>query len=162
MDETALYLPRLLSWMNDKIIFWQSELGCNLVQGNPRIGAGRSCAVTSSQETKQNNNYRGNNYRSSNNHENNPSCSKKSGCTFCGEQGHVSLFVCDGFKNANMTARCRFVVSNRLCWHCLEKGHIAKGCPDKKIKVCDRYSHCEIACPCDYRDKKFISGAVGV
>ena len=22
MDETALYLPRLLSWVNEKIIFW--------------------------------------------------------------------------------------------------------------------------------------------
>ena len=53
MDETAQYLPRLLAWVNDKIVFWQSELGSNLVQGNPKVGARRSFAVTSSQEKKQ-------------------------------------------------------------------------------------------------------------
>ena len=67
MDETALYLPRLLSWVNEKIIFWQSELGCNLVQGNQRVGARRSFSVTSSQETKSNNNYRGGNCRKNDN-----------------------------------------------------------------------------------------------
>ena len=61
-----------------------------------------------------------------------------------------------------MTARCRFVLSNCLCWNCLEEGHISRGCVDKKIKVCDRYSHCEIACPCDYQGKKFISVAVSI
>ena len=44
----------------------------------------------------------------------------------------------------------------------VSEGHVARGCPDKRIKVCDRYSHCEIACPCDYRGKKFISGAASV
>ena len=52
MDDTAQYLPRLLAWVNSKIIFWQSELGSNLVQGNPKVGARRSFAVTSSQEKK--------------------------------------------------------------------------------------------------------------
>ena len=61
-----------------------------------------------------------------------------------------------------MTARWRFVLSNCLCWHCLEEERIAGWCLDKKIKVCDRYSHCEIACPCDYQGKKFISGAVSI
>ena len=61
-----------------------------------------------------------------------------------------------------MTARCRFVAGNRLCWRCLEGGHRARGCLDMKIKVCDRYLHCEIACPCDYRGKKFVSGAASI
>ena len=26
MDETAKYLPRLLAWVGDKIIFWQWQL----------------------------------------------------------------------------------------------------------------------------------------
>ena len=105
-------------------MFWQSELGSNLVQGNPKVGARRSFAVTSSQEKKTNNNYRGNNYRNrnENNYEGNASGSNKSGCIFCGEQGHTSLFDCNVFKNVNMTARCRFVMGNRLCWHCLERG----------------------------------------
>ena len=84
------------------------------------------------------------------------------GLFFCGEQGHTSLFDCNGFKNANMTARCHFVMSNRLCWHCLERGHMARGYSNKSIKVCDKFSHCEIACPCNYRGKRFISGAVSV
>ena len=106
------------------------------MQGSPKVGVRRSLAVTSSQEKKSNINYRGNNYRNrnENNYEWNASCSDKSGCIFCGERGHVSLFDCDGFKNANMTARCRFVMSNRLCWHFLERRHIARGCPDKKLK----------------------------
>ena len=71
------------------------------------------------------------------------------------------MFLCliaGVFKNASMTARCRFVVSRRLCWRCLREGHVARGCPDKRIKVCDRYSHCEIACPCDYHGKKSYQG----
>ena len=111
-----------------------------------------------------NSSYRRSNFRNrnENNYEGNASCSERSGCIFCGERGHVSLFDCDGFKNASMTTRCRFVVSNCLCWHCLERDHIAGRCPDKKIKVCDKYLHCEIACPCNYRGKKFISGAVSI
>ena len=38
MDETAQYLPQLLAWVNEKIVFWQSELGSNLVQGHPKVG----------------------------------------------------------------------------------------------------------------------------
>ena len=61
-----------------------------------------------------------------------------------------------------MTARCRFVISYQLCWRYLKRGHIAGKCPDKKINVCDKYLHCEIACPCDYKGKKFVSGTVSV
>ena len=77
MDKTAQYLPQLLAWVYDKIVFWQSELGSNLVQGNPKVGVRHSLAVTSSQEKKSNNNYRGNNYcnRNENNYEGNVSCS---------------------------------------------------------------------------------------
>ena len=78
------------------------------------------------------------------------------------ERGHDSLFDCEKFKNAGMTNRCRFITSYRLCWRCLERGHVALQCPNKKIKACDKFLHCEIACPCDYRGKKMISGAVSV
>ena len=33
MDQTAMYLPKLCEWVDDRIIFWQSELGCSLVHG---------------------------------------------------------------------------------------------------------------------------------
>ena len=46
MDDTAQYLPRLLAWVNDKIVFWQPKLGSNLVQGNPKVGARRSFVFT--------------------------------------------------------------------------------------------------------------------
>ena len=36
IDETAEYLPRLLKWVGDKIIFWQTDLGRNLVQSNTK------------------------------------------------------------------------------------------------------------------------------
>ena len=81
---------------------------------------------------------------------------------FCEGKGHASLFDCDKLKNSSLTARCRFVMSYRLCWRCLERGHIAANCPNNKIKACDKYLHCEIACSCDYRGKKFISGAISV
>ena len=61
MDETSQYLPRLLAWVNEKIVFWQSELGATLVQGY-KAGTKRSFAVTSDFEggskdiVKKNNN----------------------------------------------------------------------------------------------------------
>ena len=70
------------------------------------------------------------------------------------------LLDCEEIKNAGMTARCRFVTSYRLCWRCLERGHVVLQCPNKQIKGCNKYLHCEIACPCDYRGKKMIVGAV--
>ena len=36
IDDTAKYLPRLLTWVSDKIIFWQTELGSNLVQSSAK------------------------------------------------------------------------------------------------------------------------------
>ena len=116
--------------MNKKIVFWQSELGCTLAQGH-KVGTRRSFSVTSSYKKKSNDNARGGNGR--NNEDVKNSTSKKTGYSFCGDKGHVSLFNCGGFKNANMTARCHFVVSHRLCWRCLEEGHVARGYPDKKI-----------------------------
>ena len=77
-------------------------------------------------------------------------------------RGNASLFDCEKFKNSILTARCHFVMSYRLCWHCLERGPIAANRPNNKIKACDKYLHCEIACSCDYRGKKFISGAISV
>ena len=53
IDETAEYLPRLLKWVGDKIIFWQTDLGSNLVQSNNKnIGVKRSLAVTANSEKK--------------------------------------------------------------------------------------------------------------
>ena len=77
-------------------------------------------------------------------------------------RGHVSLFDCEKFKNSSMTTRCHFVISYRFCWRSLERGRIAGKCSNKKIKTCDKYLHCEIACLCDYRGKKFISGVIFV
>ena len=37
MDETAEYLPRLLEWVGDNIVFWQSELESNRVQGVQKL-----------------------------------------------------------------------------------------------------------------------------
>ena len=36
IDNTADYLPKLTSWVNDKIIFWQTDLGSNLLQNNSK------------------------------------------------------------------------------------------------------------------------------
>ena len=52
IDKTAEYLPRLLDWVGDKIIFWQTELGSNLVQGDAKVGVKHSLAVTASTEKK--------------------------------------------------------------------------------------------------------------
>ena len=57
-----------------------------------------SCSVTSSQKTKSNNNYREVNYRTNDNNNTIFILLNKTGCIFCGEQGHVSLFNCSGFK----------------------------------------------------------------
>ena len=95
-DETAEYLLRLLDWVGDKITFWQSELGSNLVQGNSKVGVRHSLAFTSNSEKKPYANYRGNNLKQFNKNENNNECnqpySKKLGCLFCEEKGYVSLF----------------------------------------------------------------------
>ena len=53
IDKTAEYLPRLLEWVGDKIIFWQTELGSNLVQGGAKVGVKHSLAVTASTEKKK-------------------------------------------------------------------------------------------------------------
>ena len=120
----------------------------------------RSFSVTAGLEEKKVVNTRGSNNLSGKNVK--YDTVNEIGCNFCGKSGHISLFDCEGFKNADITARCRFVVSQRLCWRCLKKGHIARRCTNKEIKACDRYLHSEIACPCDYRGKKFISGSASV
>ena len=86
MDETAKYLPRLLEWVGDKIIFWQSELGSNLVQGSSKIGVRHSLAFTSNSEKKSYGNFRSNNFKNCNKNENNNEFnqpySEKLGCLF--------------------------------------------------------------------------------
>ena len=146
MDKIVEYLPRLLEWVGDKIIFWQTELGSNLVQGGAKIGVKHSLAVTASSEKKSYNYPRNNNFKnynkSNNNNVLNQPYSEKLGCLFCEGKGHASLFDCEKLKNSNLIARCRFVMSYRLCWHCLERGHIASNCPNNIIKTCDKYLHC--------------------
>ena len=167
MDNTSKYLPQLLEWVSDKIVFWQSELGSNLVQGTSKnVGVKHSLVVTSNpgkrsySNQRYNNSQGGKNNDKANNQLNRP-YTDKLGCLFCmGGRGHDSLFDCEKFKNAGMTNRCRFITSYRLCWRCLERGHVALQCPNKKIKACDKYLHCEIACTCDYRGKKMISATV--
>ena len=47
------YLPRVLEWVGDKIIFWQTELVSNLVQGDAKVGVKHSLEVTASIEKKK-------------------------------------------------------------------------------------------------------------
>ena len=54
MNKTAEYLPRLLTWVNEKIIFWQSVLGCatcTLIPGN-KVGTRQSFSITAGVEKK--------------------------------------------------------------------------------------------------------------
>ena len=70
IDETAEYLPQLLTSVGDKIIFWKLQLGSNLAQGNSKIGVRHSLALTSNSEKRPHSNYRGNNFRNFNENKN--------------------------------------------------------------------------------------------
>ena len=60
----------------------------------------------------------------------------------------------------SITNKSRFISSFILCWRYIERNHVAFKCPDVNIKACDNFLHCEIACLCDYRGKKLLSGVV--
>ena len=58
IDDTSKYLPRLSKWVSDKITFWQTDLGSNLLQNSTKnINVKRSLAVTSEYEKKSDLNY---------------------------------------------------------------------------------------------------------
>ena len=96
--------------------------------GSKSIGVKHSLAVTSSFEKKTYGNKRYNNSqnysKNASNQQNRP-YTEKLGCLFCGERGHDFLFKCEKFKVDSMTNRCRYISSLRLCWYCLETGHVA-------------------------------------
>ena len=158
MDQTASYLPKLCEWVDEKIIFWQSELGCSLVHGfKPNSTKSFSISVEREQPEKNvNSGLKRTTFSKAGFNDN------KTTCIFCEKSGHSSLFDCTDFKNSDMTVRCRFVRDKYLCWRCLKHGHIARFCARRDIKSCDKYRHCEVACPCDYAGRKFISGVVSV
>ena len=86
------YMPRLSKWVSDKITFWQTDLGSNLLQNNNRNdNVKRSLAVTSEYEKKMNLNFYNKNSRAfDKDHANSDDrpYSDKQGCIFCGERGH--------------------------------------------------------------------------
>ena len=64
IDGTSKYLPRLSKWVSDKITFWQTDLGSNLLQNNTKnVNVKRNLAVTSEHEKKSDLNYYNKNSR---------------------------------------------------------------------------------------------------
>ena len=55
-----------------------------------------------------------------------PSQGKKPVCEFCGKSHDLSS--CSTFKEKPLSERRQFVLTGRLCFSCLKKGHTAKGC----------------------------------
>ena len=45
MENTAIYLPKLCDWVNERIVYWQSELGSAWVHGHER-GSTKSFSMT--------------------------------------------------------------------------------------------------------------------
>ena len=91
--------------MNEKIIFWQSELGCSLAHGF-KSSPTKSFSVSVNRESpKKGDNSVPNRTAFSRNHLD----QNKEICTFCKKSDHDSLFECNEFKNSDMTMRCRFV-----------------------------------------------------
>ena len=51
INNTVDYLSKLTSWINEKIFFWQTDLGSNLLQSNTRnVNVKRSLAVSTSEQ----------------------------------------------------------------------------------------------------------------
>ena len=47
INSPANYLPKLTNWINEKIAFWQTDLGSNLLQNNTsNVNVKRSLAVS--------------------------------------------------------------------------------------------------------------------
>ena len=142
IDDTSKYLPRLSSWVSDKIIFWQTDLGSLAV------------ALDYVKKSGMNRNNKGfcNFGRNRSNFENRPYRDKQE-CMYYSERGHTSPFDSEKVKVVNSTNRFQFLMCNSLCWHCFERGHRAFQCRSSRIKNCDKYLHCELVCTCEYKGK---------
>ncbi|XP_030849736.1 uncharacterized protein LOC115927700 [Strongylocentrotus purpuratus] len=66
-------------------------------------------------------------------------------CVIC-KESH-SLFGCDKFKRMQLDDRLKLVKENRLCFNCLEKGHMSRYC--KLKRVCSVYG-------CNRKHTKFL------
>ncbi|XP_011672748.2 uncharacterized protein LOC100889831 [Strongylocentrotus purpuratus] len=66
-------------------------------------------------------------------------------CVIC-KESH-SLFGCDKFKRMQLDDRLKLVRENRLCFNCLEKGHMSRYC--KLKRVCSVYG-------CNRKHTKFL------
>ena len=56
-------------------------------------------------------------------------------CIFC-KKNHM-LYACPGFEKISHQDRNKFVRSNRVCFHCLNTGHIASKCDYYPKRVCN-------------------------
>ena len=86
VDDTSKYLPRLSNWVHDKITFWQTDLGSNLLQNkNKNVNIKTNLAMTSECEKKSNFNFYNQNSqtldRNQANSDDRP-YSEKQGCIF--------------------------------------------------------------------------------
>ena len=131
MEDSAMYLPKLCDWVNEKIVFWQSELGSAWVHGKERSST-KSFSVSvnkgSSNRTNKDSEFVETGFSKTGLVK--PGLQKPK-CIFCEGTNHDSLFKCNDFKKSDISARCRFIVRNRLCWRCLERGHIGRYCGKK-------------------------------
>ena len=50
------YLPRLTDWINDKVIFWRTDLGSNILALNTPKNKNRRCFTISTAEPNDNDN----------------------------------------------------------------------------------------------------------
>ena len=59
-------------------------------------------------------------------------------CLTCND--NHDLENCSIFKEKDLTERHKFLLKNRLCFACLEKGHISSYCKSRKVcKICAEY-----------------------
>jgi len=72
-------------------------------------------------------------------------------CKFCQRKGHT-LHECWAFSSKNGEEKRTFIQESRLCFGCLEKGHIAKQCP--KRSVCQHCKQRHPTCLHQKRDER--------
>lgn len=59
-------------------------------------------------------------------------------CAFCAKTGHT-LLKCFKFMDATVSARVKFVQENKLCFGCLQSGHLSKDCEWKETcSICEK------------------------
>ena len=117
INNPVVYFPKLTNWINDKIAFWQTDLGSNLLQNNSRnVNVRRSLAVSTS-EQRPNVGRIENIFFScrSNSSLYNRPISEIKECPFCRDKSHVSLFDCECFRVVHQLTHFWFVLNNGLC-----------------------------------------------